>query len=126
MKGKNNKDFREGDKVIIIDSGIFTGVVNKGVNENGKMSVDCGNGPFYLHMNHVFHDPNRKVMDVVKKSIEENEEIPKRMVKRYINIRNFNSGKAGCFLYETEHLAKRFINNPDKYVKIAHEIELEE
>ena len=126
-KMESKKYFRGGDKVVIADSDrpFNLGEVISGENEIGRLLVECGNTRFHIDQEYVYHDPDRKILPAVMKTIKENSEPPKRMVKRYLNCFVLN-GQNRWNVYPTKEEAENKQGENYVYMVKAQEVEVEE
>jgi len=80
-------DFREGDNIIITNhSEIIQGRFER-YSEGDKVSVNCGNGPFFTTIDCIYHDDKRLISAAVQKAIEENQSKPVRKLRYFVDAR---------------------------------------
>ena len=80
-------DFREGDNIIVTN---HTEIVQCGFerySEGDKVSVNCGNGPFFTTIDCIYHDDKRLISAAVQKAIEENQSKPVRKLRYFVDAR---------------------------------------
>lgn len=80
----SKNDFREGDKVWVDKIG--EGVFNKLASDKVSCSISCNITQYEVVLKAVHHDADRNISAAIKKTIEENSVVPKRVVTKYLNL----------------------------------------